>query len=265
MAFPTVIDSYQINGVPPKSTNSLYFQLWKNFFVKTYSYQFFRDAMNERLTNDPKAKGFLPSKASEWSDKGLYIEVGIIEEFDLDNTLKGIIDSLQAHYGFNDNQIKGLIARKVPIGSFPLEEKDRHKQYIKIALLQYDNDECRVFDESDLTKVSRGETTVPDPIMKAMYRSITGDWSNQNSPTDNPTRVYPTIMYPDIEKAAKFMEIEPAGLVKLLRSTGGKFDYHVNLAFEFGKDEVKLLENLGKEYTKSDLEKDRNLFNAYPS
>ena len=38
---------------------------------------------------------------------GLGIEVGIRKEFDLDNTLKSLIDALQEKYKFNDRQKKG--------------------------------------------------------------------------------------------------------------------------------------------------------------
>ena len=95
----------------PKSTNNLYFCLYidenkRRIIVKDDWYRDWRAFFTAILPD-----GFLPNDVS---NIGLYIEVGIMEEFDVDNTLKGIIDALQFRYGFNDNQLKSLIAKKIP-------------------------------------------------------------------------------------------------------------------------------------------------------
>lgn len=79
-------------------------------------------------------ENFLPSDMTGY---GLYIEVGVFREFDIDNTLKSLIDALQQAYGFNDNQIDYLYAKKKIVRNFdPSGPGDRSKDYIKISLVE---------------------------------------------------------------------------------------------------------------------------------
>ncbi len=119
------IKTIRINGFTPKSNNNLYIRT-KDGVVRTAAY----------LKWGRKLKKILPDKflPDDMSNYGLYIEVGIMEEFDLDNTLKSIIDALQKKYKFNDRQLKFLKAKKVVTGSYFTH--DYSKDYVQITLLE---------------------------------------------------------------------------------------------------------------------------------
>ena len=84
-------------GITPKSTNNLFYQ-WADKegpatrARKSKYYKNWRDEFIKLLPND-----FI---APNSRDIHLYIEVQIFKEFDLDNTLKAIIDALQIRYKF---------------------------------------------------------------------------------------------------------------------------------------------------------------------
>jgi hypothetical protein len=132
-----------LQGITPKSTNNLFdWYLSNNQIdaikkgdkkgqraaraVKSWQYRKWRKLFIDQLP----ANFILPNS----SNLHLYIEVGVFKEFDLDNTLKAIIDGLQIKYSFNDNEITYLVCRKNPIGTFDAPEPAQH--YIKICLLE---------------------------------------------------------------------------------------------------------------------------------
>lgn len=103
-----------LQGITPKSTNNLFdwFLSKKQIdnikkgdakwakaakAVKSRQYRNWRKLFIDQLP----ANFILPNS----SNLHLYIEVGVFKEFDLDNTLKAIIDGLQIKYSFNDNEI----------------------------------------------------------------------------------------------------------------------------------------------------------------
>ena len=87
-------------GITPKSTNNLFYWWADKEGIatrarKSRNYTNWRNKFIELLPNNfiaPNSKNI-----------HLYIEVQIFKEFDLDNTLKAIIDALQIKYKFNDN------------------------------------------------------------------------------------------------------------------------------------------------------------------
>ena len=107
-----IIKSIFLPGVTPKSTNNLF--VWfaahgnpnkpANRPIKSNKYKEWRRKLIELMPKDFIERGE--------KDIHLYIEVGIFKEFDLDNTLKGIIDALQIKYNFNDNEISYLTCKK---------------------------------------------------------------------------------------------------------------------------------------------------------
>lgn len=132
-----------LQGITPKSTNNLFDWFLSNNqinaikkgdkkgakaarAVKSRQYRNWRKLFIDQLP----ANFILPNS----SNLHLYIEVGVFKEFDLDNTLKAIIDGLQIKYSFNDNEITYLVCRKNPIGTFDAQEPAQH--YIKICLLE---------------------------------------------------------------------------------------------------------------------------------
>lgn len=160
--------------VPPKSTNNLYFRLgnYKRYrIVKSYGYKRFRAAMSKLIDG---TDGFLPK---DMSNLGLYIEVGVCEEFDLDNTLKGVIDALQEAYGFNDNQIKTLIAKKHTIGEYPLTDFEKREQYVRVGLLEFSAGTTELITQNDLDNLIESERTiVPNkPTQDFLLGSVAGD------------------------------------------------------------------------------------------
>ena len=157
--------------VPPKSTNNLYYRLGKYRFIKTYGYKRFRAAMSKLIDS---TDGFLPKDMSNF---GLYIEVGVCEEFDLDNTLKGVIDALQEAYGFNDNQIKTLIAKKHTIGEYPLTDFEKREQYVRVGLLEFSAGTTELITQNDLDNLIESERTiVPNkPTQDFLLGSVAGD------------------------------------------------------------------------------------------
>ena len=250
MSFPKLIKFKKFPGIPPKSTNNLYFCLGINFLVKSYSYRLFRALMESKLKNSSGAKGFLESDETWWKNKGLYIEVGIIKEFDLDNTLKGIIDSLQAVYGFNDNQIKGIICRKVVVGNFPLDNSEWSKQYISIGLLEYQNEDCEVFSQDEINDVLEIEKTLAPDIMEKMYRSVNGDWTLVDDHSDpRKQTIYLEVVYPDIDNVVRTMNIDRGRLIAALESSGLKRDYHIDVAKNLGIEGKDQIEKLKKQLT----------------
>ena len=130
-----VLKTILLNGVTPKSTNNL-FTWWKdinlpkknpaNRATKNINYKKWREKFVQLLPSDFIEKGE--------TDLSLYIEVCIFKEFDLDNTLKGIIDALQIKYEFNDNEITFLVCKKVVKGTFDAQQPSEH--YIKISTLE---------------------------------------------------------------------------------------------------------------------------------
>ena len=125
-----VLKTILLKGVTPFSTNSLWFAPGgKGKLVLSVRYRKWKNRLAELLPD-----GFLPSDMTGF---GLYIEVGVFREFDVDNTLKSLIDALQKKYGFNDNQIDYLHAKKVIVRGFdPNSPGDRSKDYIKICLIE---------------------------------------------------------------------------------------------------------------------------------
>lgn len=135
-------DEIHLQGITPKSTNNLFdwFLSKKQIdaikggakgaraarAVKSRQYRNWR-----KLFIDELPTHFIPPNSSNLH---LYIEVGVFKEFDLDNTLKAIIDGLQIKYSFNDNEITYLVCRKNPIGTFDAQKPAQH--YIKICLLE---------------------------------------------------------------------------------------------------------------------------------
>ncbi len=129
-----VLKTIRLNGVTPKSTNNL-FVWWRNSekrnvpadrATKSHSYRLWREDFVQLLPNNFIEKGE--------KDLSLYIEVCIFKEFDLDNTLKGVIDALQIKYKFDDNEITYLVCKKVVKGTFDSQQPNEH--YIKISTLE---------------------------------------------------------------------------------------------------------------------------------
>ena len=147
-----VLKTIKLNGVTPKSTNNL-FTWWKSSknphfpadrATKNRSYKSWRENFVRLLPNNFIEKGE--------KDLSLYIEVCIFKEFDLDNTLKGIIDALQIKYMFNDNEITYLVCKKVVKGTFDSQQPNEH--YIKISTLEtfeMDMDESKYI-ETDISQ-----------------------------------------------------------------------------------------------------------------
>ena len=148
-----------------------------------------------------KTDGFLPRDMNGY---GLYIEAGIIEEFDLDNTLKGVIDALQAAYEFNDNQIKGLICRKVVVGNYPLSKAKWNKQYIKIGLLEYTDPNCEIINPDDISGMEEDEKKikVSEHLQMLLYRAVASDVTDFNSKSER-KGYYPINLQPDLENAER--------------------------------------------------------------
>ena len=158
-----LIEKTCLEGVTPKSTNRLYWhpcnhkgdkRIWKNKFYRAWR----QDMIDKKLPDN-----FLPNNMS---GKGLYIEVGVMEEFDLDNTLKGIIDALQFKYGFNDNEIGSIIAKKVIRGQYATH--DYSLDYIKIGFF-----DCKdlIIDESDTI-----ERSAKQYDRKLLFAHFQHDW-----------------------------------------------------------------------------------------
>ena len=101
------------NTFPPKLSKVSYYRKWRN------------------KMQDLLPPVFLPRDMTGF---GLGIEVGVRKEFDLDNTLKSLIDALQEKYKFNDRQIQYLYAKKIITGEGELF--DPSNDFIKISLLE---------------------------------------------------------------------------------------------------------------------------------
>ena len=102
-------------GVTPKSTNNLFYW-WadkKGHATRARKSKHYKNWRNEFIKLLPD--DFM---APNSRDIHLYIEVQIFKEFDLDNTLKAIIDALQIKYKFNDNEIVYLVCKKFVVGTF---------------------------------------------------------------------------------------------------------------------------------------------------
>ena len=235
---PKLIRSKKFIGMPPKSTNSLYDKNDKGMWYKTYAYRLFRELMLGLLRKD----GFLPSDDGDWRGKGLYIEVGIIKEFDLDNTLKGIIDALQETYGFNDNCINGIIAKKNPVGEFPLTKDEWKSQYIHIGFIEYDNADCDIFEPTDFNRANYSEIKLPERITNNLFRSVTADWTNVQNSDANKRTVYPINLYPDLEEAAKILNLDVPTLAKMMKEIGAKYKFEKDLLIRLENKKITIKE-----------------------
>ena len=223
MRKPTLISWKKFCGIPPKSTNNLYefkkMPWGSDGWRKTYSYRLFRKAMAQLLPDD----NFLPNDAAGWQGHGLYIEAGIIEEFDLDNTLKGVIDSLQEKYGFNDNMIRGLIAKKKVVGNYPLPKSQWSKQYILIGLTRYNTPECDIFSQAEFISVPAEEIVADAKVSGVLHRAISADWTNVENSSGDKYTVHPLSLYPDVENGARFLNADPEILRLILKTIGPKY------------------------------------------
>jgi hypothetical protein len=216
----------KFQGIPPKSTNSLYDKNTKNQqWYKTYPYRLFRQAMLTLLEKD----SFLPSCKNEWKGHGLYIDAGIIKEFDLDNTLKGIIDALQENYGFNDSFIQGIIAKKTPIGSYPLPAHKWSDQYITIGFIKYADIDCNVFTPSEFKAVESKEITAPIGLTNTLFRSVSADTTNVKNSGATSTAVYPMPLYPNTELAAQYLQTDVETLENEMRKHGANYKIEEHL------------------------------------
>ena len=123
-----VIDKIHIQGLTPHTTNKLWFPIGWGKRRTDQNYAKWKKDISTHLRAN-----FCPSDMSE---HGLGIEVGVACEFDLDNTLKAVIDALQEKYGFNDNQLGYLYARKYVTGSYEDGTQDHKHDFIDISLLE---------------------------------------------------------------------------------------------------------------------------------
>lgn len=123
------ISKLRLEGIRCFSTNRLYHHFDSRNAVKSWGYKGWRQIIVNHLLPDV----FLPSDMTGY---GLCIHVGIPFEFDLDNTLKSLIDALQEKYGFDDNQISYLKAKKVSSGSIDDNTYDPEQDFIEIILLE---------------------------------------------------------------------------------------------------------------------------------
>lgn len=122
------ISTLRLDGIRAFTTNALYYQYDSGNKVRSYRYKGWRHIMSHLLPD-----AFLPSDMTGY---GLNIYVGVESEFDLDNTLKSLIDALQEKYGFNDNQLSYLRAQKVSSGSRYNKSYDPELDFIEITLLE---------------------------------------------------------------------------------------------------------------------------------
>lgn len=232
---PKLIRSKKFVGLPPKSTNSLYDKSENGFWYKTFAYRLFRKAMLGLLEKD----GFLPKADKDWQGRGLYIEVGIIKEFDLDNTLKGIIDALQETYEFNDNCINGIIAKKNVVGEFPLTKAEWDTQYILIGFIEYDNLDCDIYEPSDFVGTDSAEIQIPKQITDVLFRSVTEDWTNVENSAATDRAVYPLNLYPDLEEAAKKLNLDVSKLAQAMKEIGPNYRLEAQLLTKFENNSLK--------------------------
>ena len=243
---PLLVKWKKFTGIPPKSTNSLYDKN-KHMWYKTYSYRLFREAMAQLLPND----NFLPKSHVDWEGHGLYIEAGIIEEFDLDNTLKGVIDALQEKYGFNDNVIKGLIARKKVVGKYPLTSSEYAEQYILIGLVKYDSADCAIFKTNDFKNVVSKETIkAPRHVSSLLFRAVSADWTNVANSSSSSSAVYPLSLYPDVENAAAALGLDVNLLVEKMKLVGPEYAFIDKLSdeLELSDEDKNILKKELKNY-----------------
>lgn len=132
-----IIRTLLIRGLNPVSTNKLYVK-FRGGVRKSKEYVDYRHALSRLLPDN-----FLPNDMSKHS---ILFEMGITKGFDLDNTLKGIIDALQEKYGFNDNQLSHIIAKKIVI------DPNSEDRFIKIHLIDelfLDDENSQIIDLSD--------------------------------------------------------------------------------------------------------------------
>lgn len=223
--------------VPPKSTNNLYFHIGMFRVVKSYGYKRFRAAMSKLID---RTDGFLPEDMSNF---GLYIEVGVCEEFDLDNTLKGIIDALQEAYGFNDNQIRTLIAKKHKIGEYPLTDCEKRQQYVRVGLLEFSAGTTELITQNDLDNLIEPERTiVPNkPTQDFLLGSVAGD-QIELVKTENGDINWMEIAV-DLEKVAQEISIDQ----KILEELGdGNSVEAIRRALRETEKDTKLIPNAAK-------------------
>ena len=134
MIKPEIIKSIRINGIRPYSVNR-----FKDGRIHSRDYKKWKSLVNNVFTRLPH--NFLPSDLTNF-DLGL--EIGAYKQFDLDNTLKAYIDALEHRYGFNDNGIKRILAKKVDV------DPDINDEYLKVFLLErveYGGDEIQEVDD----------------------------------------------------------------------------------------------------------------------
>ena len=116
--------------INPISTNTV-IQKTVSFGRNKKRYQEYRSLLEEwaEKVNLLLPDGFLPDDMTGY---GLFFEMGIIRRFDLDNTLKFLIDTLQDRYGFNDSQISYLGVKKTVVKG----TRDQRNQFVKISLTE---------------------------------------------------------------------------------------------------------------------------------
>lgn len=150
-----VLNKIQLHGFTPHSTNNLWWPTgWGERKIDNY-YKVWKTAIRDRLPEK-----FCPP---DMSGRGLGIEVGVGSEFDLDNTLKAVIDALQEKYGFNDNQLGYLYARKYVTGSYEDGTQDHKHDFIDISLLEMvelEDEEIRPIPPWDPMRVREWRTGV---------------------------------------------------------------------------------------------------------
>lgn len=249
MVLPKLIKLRTFN-VPPKSTNNLYFHLGKGRLVKSYSYKLFREIMKRIIDGND---GFLPDDMNGF---GLYVEVGVCKEFDLDNTLKGVIDALQEAYRFNDNQINMLLAKKVVIGNYPLTKHEKLKQYVRVGLFELSNQALAPLDSDSLKDLNEPEDYLrPTPTESALLLNSTSADQVEIGETASGSMQYLEVTL-DLENAVEKLELiggVPA-LVNVLRET--KKDQYLikNAAEKLGVDVNSFRDAIHNRLTADDLE-----------
>lgn len=75
----------------------------------------------------------LPKLEIDFTKKlSLVLDIGVCGQFDLDNSAKPFIDTLQEHYGFNDKQIKQIHLYKNVV--------KKGKEFLNFELNELDGD-----------------------------------------------------------------------------------------------------------------------------
>ena len=122
MATVKVFSELMLMGLNPFSTNNLK-TVFRGRIRNSPDYKDWKKAVASLLPDH-----FLPDNLEGFS---LGFEMGVIRNFDIDNTLKGIIDCLEEKYGFNDCQIGHLIAHKTVV-----KLNEGEKPFVRIYLME---------------------------------------------------------------------------------------------------------------------------------